>query len=183
MYPGHHDEGQKLYGTQTQSMIQFIWFYLHFSLEKICSFLCLSLCVSVYVCHVCISANKGQKTASDALGLELQAVVSHYMEMLEAKLWSSARASSALNPSVISSALTGHFLIGKILLQWENLEWSCKWRWDDFLDGRDTPPPVGVRINRCVCLQIVSSELVFILECIFACMKVSAYLAEVGKGK
>lgn len=79
--------------------------------------LCVSLCVSLYLCHLFVSANRGQQAASNVPGLELQAVVKHRMWMLGTKSRSFPRAASALNHSVTSPALIWHFVTGEGLLR------------------------------------------------------------------
>lgn len=46
--------------------------------------------VCVNICLMNASINRGQKRASESLGLELQGVVSHPPCLVETKLWASA---------------------------------------------------------------------------------------------
>ena len=70
--------------------------------------MCMHTCVCVCVC-VCVQTrvdDQGvQKRASEVLELELKAVVIALILMLKTKIWSSARATKALNCCAILVAL------------------------------------------------------------------------------
>lgn len=60
--------------------------YISLPIYSFIFYLCVFMCVCVRVCHMYVNAHIGQKRALDPLDLELQAVVSHLIRVLEIKL-------------------------------------------------------------------------------------------------
>lgn len=80
-----------------------VWLHLNLFIEvllilRFYFWLCVSVCVCV--CSMCkwvlCPQRSGEKRALDPLELELQAIMSHLMQMLGAKLWSSGKAARLL---------------------------------------------------------------------------------------
>lgn len=63
--------------------------YCHCSFFKKKFNLCVHICVFVYICHICVGVNGGQKRTSSSLELELYVIVSCLVWVLGNKLGSS----------------------------------------------------------------------------------------------
>lgn len=184
-YPRHYAHRQNIYGNQTQSMVQFIWYCLFFLKKFIFIFIYVYLHVSC-IYATCVWVPAGSEGSIRCPGLDLQAAVKHPVWMLRTMFQSYPRAARTLNHSIISLALLRHFLIGKALLWWQNLVASegGDWLGEDGMRGLsgwwELKSPSEVWVYRCLCLSTLLKlcpwDLYTPLSALLPGIKVNAYL-------